>query len=175
LGRSLDRPVVISFYNDRASNQIIFINTPLRLQTAQLKQTALNTWLKNTELFMKSLITVLALAIVSATSAFAGEFQCKTPTNKFGGGTTIVINQVDAYDAVITGSQNGGEAQFIRNISPVNVKVEHDVDLTTYTNSSEGLLLTVVTTSIGGRLLSSASFREGTEWPTLEMTCENLN
>jgi hypothetical protein len=122
---------------------------------------------------MKSMIAVVVLTIVSATSAMAdGQMLCKTAPNKFNGFTSITVTETDAYDATLKGVVSGGIAKFIREIPSVNVKVEHEADMTIYTNSEEGVKLTVVTTPMGGRLVSSASFQEGKEFPAVQVTCQ---
>jgi len=124
---------------------------------------------------MKSLnlmTTVFALAIVSASSAFAdGTLTCKTAPAAYGGGTTITVSETDSGNAVIQGWINGGIAQYVREITPVNVTIEHEADATIYSNSDTGLELEVVATVIDGRVVTSASFREGTEFPSVPMTC----
>ena len=120
---------------------------------------------------MKSVFAVLALSI--ATTAMASDsFTCKTAPNKFNGLTAITVTETDAYDAVIKGTVSGGIAHFIREILPTNVKVTREADMMIYENSEEGMKLTLVTTPIAGRVLTTATYQEGTEFPALQMSCQ---
>jgi hypothetical protein len=121
---------------------------------------------------MKMMMTVLALTIVSVSSAFAdGTLVCKTAPNSRESFTSVTVTETDSNNAVLQGYVSGGIAQFILNITPVNVTIEHEVDATIYSNSVEGVVLSVVTTNIDGRLVTSATFQEGTEFPAISMTC----
>jgi hypothetical protein len=121
---------------------------------------------------MKSLIAVFALLAVSASSALAdGQLLCKSAPNRFGGFTAITLVNVDAYDATLEGTVSGGMAQFIRRIPATNLKVQHEVDATIYSNTEEGMVLTVVTSPIDGILVTSASFQEGAQTPAVSMSC----
>lgn len=130
---------------------------------------------------MKTTFSVIVLALfASATSAFAGHhanveqtFTCKTAPNQYGGSTFVTVTMTDAYDAEITGTQSGGIAQFIRQVGPYNVKVTHEADGVIFTNDAEGLELSVMTNAFGGQLRTTASFKEGSEFPTSDMTCSN--
>ena len=116
---------------------------------------------------------IIALSLAFATSAMAdGKLLCKTAPEQYGGGTSILVTQTDFYDAVIQGSQNGGMAHYIRLITPVNVKVEHEGDLTVFSNSEEGTQLAVVATYVEGRFYASAHYKEGTQFPFVAMTCQ---
>jgi hypothetical protein len=121
---------------------------------------------------MKMMMTVLALTIVSVSSAFADStLVCKTTPNSRESFTSVTITETDSNNAVLQGYVSGGIAQFVRLISPVNVTVEHEADATIYTNSDEGLELAIVATNIDGRIVTSATFQEGTEFPAISMTC----
>lgn len=128
---------------------------------------------------MKTMITVLALSIASIASSMAFEspaivpqFDCTTGLDKFHGGISIVISDLTEYTATLSGSQSGGIAHYIRQIGPVNVKVTHEPDMTSYENSEEGILLTIVTTNIEGELKTTASFKDGKNVPAVSMTCQ---
>lgn len=123
---------------------------------------------------MKTMIALIALTIVSSTSAMAeSKLTCQTEPNKFHGGTSITVTEVDAYDAVIEGSQSGGIAKFIRGIGPVNVKIQHEPDMTIYSNSETGTEFTIGATNVGGRLVQFANFKETSNFPSIPMTCKS--
>ncbi len=122
---------------------------------------------------------ILAMvSIVSVSSAFAVEVNhgpvkrmalvCKSEPTKLGAETSLTITNDDEYNAAVSGSQSGGMAHYIRKIGPMNVKIDHEADLTRYTNSEEKFELSVVYTVIGGVGHTTATLSPG-----LAMTCEN--
>jgi hypothetical protein len=118
---------------------------------------------------MKATFSVIAIAQHHDAES---SFTCKTAPNQYGGLTTITVTLSDAYDAEITGTQSGGIAQFIREVGPYNVKISHEADSTIYTNN-DGVELFLTTGPINGKLVTSASFKEGSEFPTVSMTCSS--
>jgi hypothetical protein len=131
---------------------------------------------------MKSLISVALFSIISASSALAGgigpakaqQLVCSSTPTQFGAVLSIVVPAHDDYTAVIKGSQSGGIAHYIRLIGPYNVKISYEADGVLFSNSEEGIELDVVTTTIGGHLITTASFTEGNT-PAVSLNCHIEN
>lgn len=126
---------------------------------------------------MKTQISLIALALMSATSAFASHraenetsLYCQTTLNSTRGSTNFTITEQDAYDGVVRGVSAGGEAKFVSQFGPFNVKITHEPDMTIYSNNEEHFELAIVTTAFGGKLVTSANYSDGTG-STIPMTC----
>ena len=133
---------------------------------------------------MKSVISVVLFSIISMSNAFADngvnlaghgpvkahQLVCSSVPTQFGAQLTIVVPPHDEYTAVIKGTQSGGMAHFIREIGPYNTKISYEADGILFSNSEDGIELSVVTTPIGGRLITTASFKEG-NIPAVSLNC----
>jgi hypothetical protein len=93
---------------------------------------------------MKNLIFALAIGLTGSL-AHASDLICVTPVTVYNGHTTIQVETSPGSDtATVTGSVNGGEAMFIRLISPITVQISHlGPEVAIFTNASQGFELDV--------------------------------
>lgn len=87
----------------------------------------------------------------------------------------MTIRSEGPYDDVLSGTISGGMAQFVQEISPIDLKVFYEADMTILENTAEGVSLSIVTSPIGSRLVTTAVFKQGSEYPAVSMSCRTVS
>jgi hypothetical protein len=121
---------------------------------------------------MKSMITVALFSVLSISQALASDSQlvCSTALNQSGGSLSIVIPPFTGNTAVLKGTENGGMAHFIALIGPYTVDVRYEADMVIFSNEQDGVDFRVVTSPMGGKLVTTATYKQGII-PAETLTC----